>query len=92
MNILVKYDDEYGGKNTNPLLLPSKEDKPCVPYIDPYLEAKYVRIKNLGHRGSVLHDSTNYPLVQASKAKTRATSSGANSLTKRTPNRSKTLT
>ena len=92
MNILVKYDDEYGGKNTNPLLLPSKEEKPCIPYIDPYLEAKYAEIKNLNHRGSVLRDSTNCPLIQASKAKNKATPSGASLLSAQTPNRSKAIT
>ena len=92
MNIPVEYDDEYEQQNTNPLLLPSKEEKPFIPYIDPYLEAKYAGIKNLNHRGSVLRDSTNCPLIQASKAKNQATPDGANFLTKRTPNRPKTIT
>ena len=85
MNIPVKYDDDS-------LLLPSKEEKSFIPYINPYLEPNYAGIKNLNHRGSVLRDSINCPLIQASKAKNRATPGGANSLIKRTPTRSKTNT
>ena len=78
-------------KNTNYLLLPSKEERPFIPYINLYLEAKYTGIKNLNYQGSVLRDS-NCPLIQASKVKNRATPCEANSLTERTPNRSKTIT
>ena len=94
MNIPVEYDDEKEKRNTNPMLLPPKEEKPFIPYIDPYLEAKYVGIKRLNHRGSVLRDSTNCPLIPASnsKAKNRATPGGANLLSTRTPKRAKTIT
>ena len=78
-------------KNTNPLLLPLKEEMPFIPYIDPYTEVKYVGIKHLNHRGSVLRDSTNCPLIQASKAKNGAAPRGASSVSKRTPGRSKTI-
>ena len=92
MNIPVDYDDEKEKRNTNPMLLPPEEKKSSVPYIDPYLEAKYAGIKKLNHRGSVLRDSTNCPLIPASKAKIRATPVGANSLSTRTPKRAKTIT
>ena len=92
MNIPVEYDDEEKRKNTNPILLLSEEEKPFIPYINPYLEAKYAGIKNLNHRGSVLRDSTNCPLIQASKAKVRATPGGATSLSTQTPKRAKTIT
>ena len=92
MNIPVEYNDEKEKRNTNPMLLASEEEKPCVPYIDPYLEAKYAGIKNLNHRGSVLRDSTNCPLIQASKTKVRDTPGGATSLSTRTPKRAKTIT
>ena len=93
MNIPVEYNDEKEKMNTNPMLMPAKEDeKPFIPYIDPYLEAKYAGIKRLNHRGSVLRDSTNCPLIQASEAKNRDTPGGANSLSTRTPKRAKTIT
>ena len=93
MNIPVEYDDEKEKMITNPMLMPAKEDeKPFIPYIDPYLEAKYAGIKRLNHRGGVLRDSTDCPLSQASKAKNRATPGGANSLSTRTPRRAKTIT
>ena len=92
MNLPVEYDDEKEKRNTNPMLLPSEEKKPFIPYIDPYLEAKYAGIKRLNHRGSVLRDSTNCPLIPASKANNRATPGGANSLSTRTPERAKTVT
>ena len=92
MNIPVEYDDKFERKNTNPLSLPPKEEKTFIPYIDPYLEAKYAGIKNLTHRGSVLRDSIKCPLIQASKAKNRATPNRASSLSKRIPNRLKTIT
>ena len=56
-------------KNTNPLCLPSKEEKRFILYIDPYFEARYVGIKNINHKGIVLWGSTNCPLIPASKAK-----------------------
>ena len=92
MSIPVEYDDEKEKRNTNPMLLPSEEKKPFIPYIDPYLEAKYAGIKKLNHRGSVLRDSTNCALIQASKAKVRANPVGADSLSTRTPNRANTIT
>ena len=93
MNIPVEYDDEKEKMKTNPMLMPAKEDKkPFIPYIDQYLEAKYAGIKRLNHRGSVLRDSTNCPLIQASEAKNRDTPGRANSLTTRTPKRAKTIT
>ena len=49
MSIPVEYDDEKEKRNTNPMLLPSEKKKPFIPYIDPYLEAKYVGIRNMNH-------------------------------------------
>ena len=43
-------------------------------------------------RRSLLRDSTNCPLLQASEAKNRDTTGRANSLTTRTPKRAKTIT
>ena len=92
MNILVEYDNKKEKRNTNSMLSPAEEEKPFIPYIDPYLEAKYAGVKNLNHRGSVLRDSTYCPLIQASKGKVQAIPGGATSLSTWTPKRAKTVT
>ena len=61
MNILVKQDEKYGWKNTNPLLLPKTEEPYFIPYIDLYIGARYSIMKRpLDHRRSVLEDNTNF--------------------------------
>ena len=91
MNILVEYDNEYK-KKTNPLLLLTTEDPQLIPYLTPYTEDRYAGIKNLNHQGSVLMDSTNRPLIPASKVKNHANSSVANLLNPKTSDRTKVLT
>ena len=92
MNILVEYADEYRRKKTNPLLLPTAEEPQFISYIDLCIEAGYSGIKNLIHWESVLQDSTNCPLIPASKAIIRATLSGASLISERTPDRPKPFT